>query len=291
MAKMRIIGENFADSVTLTADPVVPTSTPLTNMQTASRSKVVRTLAYGEVDHIQDFMGDFVPIKAVSALVIGRHNMPTGTNINFKLYSDPGQLGTVLYDSGTLTLTTDEAGGDPLVWGAYAWGSFSWGQDNISSDEFKVPSNWVHWLPTIINSCRSFKLSIEVTNREIEIGRLIIGNYIEPTYNFSLGHTLAWKEDTKQYRTDGGTLRSDISIPVRELNFDLNTINESDRSSLQYSMRYVGLRRDFYISLFPDSTNINKKTDYSGIVKLTKSPSMQEYAPSYYKSKYIMEEV
>ena len=68
-------------------------------------------------------------------------------------------------------------------------------------------------------------------------------------------------------------------------------MTETDRTTIQNALRKVGLRKDFFISLFPEDVDNEKIVDYSGIVKLTKVPRYTEYAPKYYKSKYIMEEV
>jgi len=86
-------------------------------------------------------------------------------------------------------------------------------------------------------------------------------------------------------------LRSDNSIPYRKFEFNIGTITEADRILLQHELRNAGLRRDLFISLFPEDVSLEKKSDYSGIVKMTKVPKFTEFAQNYYKAKYIMEEV
>ena len=167
-----------------------------------------------------------------------------------------------IYDSGNISITAD--------------------------DEY----NFIHWI-SIVNLVRSFKISITLYTPydEIDIGRLIIGDYIEPAYGLSKNFTISLVEDTKQYRTAGGSLRSDINLPIKKFSFDIGVMSEADRIIMQSNLRSVGKRTDFYISLFPEEGDINKERDYSGIVKLTKIPSYTEFVLNYYKSKYEMEEV
>lgn len=289
MANMRIIARNWADSANLTANPVLPAATPINNLKSSSRSKLIRSAGYTAPGDTQEILGNLLPAQTISAIVLGRHNLATGTEVTLTLYSDLDQV-TPIGSPIVSALTVDEAGGEILPWGGFIYGSISWGLDKLA-EEYTPKANWVYWYDTPITNVQSFKIAVSLTAREIEIGRLFIGEYIEPTYNLSFGHQLSWIEKTKQYRTDGGSLRSDISIPTRKLQFDIGTMSEEDRAKIQRNMRYVGLRKDLYISLFPEDNEITKQKDYSGIMKLTKIPSMQEYVHNYYKSKYVMEEV
>ena len=80
-------------------------------------------------------------------------------------------------------------------------------------------------------------------------------------------------------------------IPYKKFEFDIKTINEVDRVILQRALTNVGLRKDFYFSAFPEDCSVDKQEDYSAIVKLTKVPKVTEFQSSWYKSKYVMEEV
>lgn len=124
-----------------------------------------------------------------------------------------------------------------------------------------------------------------------EIGRVYLGEYIEPSYNISLNHAISWPENTSQYRANSGTLRSDIVTSNRAFEFDLKTIPEVDKEPLHKKLITKGLREDFYISMFPEDTSEDKIIDYSGLVKFTQVPKYTEFISGYYKSKYIMEEI
>jgi len=231
------------------------------------------------------FDGILLPIYTSIPVVINTIVTP-----NFNGEIRPNFL---VWDSGILNVTTEAIGSSLWEWGSFLWGVEAWGADK-SLEEFTPPANIVEWIEVPQTGIRGFKIDLFKAGSAAtyyEIGRLIIGNFIHPTYNIGYGHSLTWEETTKQYRTDAGSLRSDISIPYRKFEFSLGTITETDRVLLQHEFRNVGLRKDLFVSLFPSDTSLDKKTDYSGIVKLTKIPKFTEFAENYYKSKYIMEEV
>lgn len=254
-------------------------------------SKSIDTLVYNS-----DSQTIFLRVgtaKSISAVIFGRHTFTKDTTINIYFYDDFAFTNEV-YASPTLIVTAEEAGSTKVNWGDFLWDEigFVWNQD-LAVTEFQQANNYVHWIIPTIPNVATIKIVIgNITANEIEFSRLIIGEFIEPSYNISYGYNVSWKESTKQYRaSSGATLRSSFNFPYRELEFELKTINSTDRKTISDSMSNVGLRKDFFISLFPEDTDINKLLDYSGIFKLSKISSILEYMPSYYKSKYTMEEV
>ena len=323
MHKIRIVAENFADTAKITATPNLATDKE--NLKSSSRAKIARTNVTAPAQ--QDITIDLVPIQTVSAIILGRHNFPLDMTLEIILY-DADDI--PLHTSNTLTVTTDQVGERNISWDAYLWDTPASNIQDLS-EEFDPTANYVYWVeqeasagdelresgttnflfdsgtsnPLIetggveagagfigIDNVASVQILIDVpVDKQVEIGRLIIGDYITPVYNVNFNHSIEWKETGKQYRTEGSTLRSDISAPIRKINFALELINDDDRTELQAGLRYVGLRRDFYVNLFPSDISIDKQRDYSGIMKLTAEPIMLEYANLYYKSKYVMEEV
>lgn len=289
MSKLRLITYNYLDVSEITSSP---TMNRLQTLKSYDRGRNAQTNPAGGTLSIDTIMGSPAPVTAV---VIGRHNLPIGVGVRFRLFDVPSTAGTEVYDSGTIIITAETAGSDKLGWGTdFSWGSVVWGADGLA-EEFAPRANFVHWIPEInqvdTQSIQAVQVQIYYADYDVEIGRIIIGEYIEPTYNISYGHGLSWQENTKQFRREGNTLRSNITLPSRRLEFSLNTINEADRAVLQAGLRNVGLRRDLFISLFPTDIDVSKTKDYSGIVKLTKIPVTSEYTYLYYKSKYVMEEV
>lgn len=293
MDKLRLITYNYTDISELTTTPSAAT-TSLQNLKTSDSGSFTKTnmTTAGGTSTIDMIMGSAAPVTAV---IIGRHNFPIGLTLRIKLYDVASTGGTPVYDSDNITIDILTAGSDKLRWGTdFNWGEQVWGADTLS-EAFAPKANYVHWIPEIdqINTQVVLAVQIQISFPDsiIEIGRLIVGEYIQPTYTISYGHGLSWQESTKQFRKDGNTLRSNIASPSRKLEFALNTIDADDRATLQAGLRNVGLRRDLFISLFPDNIDLDKTKDYSGIVKLTKIPIIAEFTNLYYKSKYVMEEV
>ena len=254
-------------------------------------------------DHTPHLAGSIVTLKDNLNTVLNASHITTadavfgGVDTTFTIASvgvnsAEGDAFIPAYDSGILTVLAEESGSDIWKWGDFAWGAVPWGGDRTAV-EFSPTANLVHWLPVDISTSWS-KILFSGTPANItafDIGRLILGKYIQPTYNLSLGHSLTWVEKTKQFRTEAGTLRSDITIPNRRFEFNTGTLTEEDRDLVQGSLRTVGMRRDMFLSMFPEDLEATRKIDYSGIVKLVKIPKFTEFANRYYKSNYVMEEV
>lgn len=320
MANTRFIIDNKIDTSSLVADPIALADYPIDNVKRINRSQVYRSSTNLE----QDIDITFDSPSSISSVVLGRHNFSTEVKYRIYLYS----AGMVQeYDSGLLQVQDYQAASDFWEWGEFEWGSITWGEDKIDD---QIIYNLVHWMATTYNDITNATIHFEMEydpggaqgfycdnevvycDNEIfycnaifyggeagsyatipyyEIGRLIMGDYSEPTYNLSYGHTLAWLENTTQYRTNGGTLLSDVSTSNKEISFDLRTIPESDRITLHKELVQLGLSKDFFISIFPEEANLIKQRDYSGIVKFTRVPKYNQILCNYYRSSFVVEEV
>lgn len=293
------------------------------NIKNVSKSNILRT--YSNDNFIIE--GNFPNKRAINSLIFGRHNFSLYTRYKIELFEYIDQLDTSkVFDSGFNLVHENEVGTDLVAWGDFDWGTVVWAYDSARDNVFTPASNLVYWLPRTVGNLSSFRITLsknslpvgfeilanstttfantiyvfanstylidapEASTQYFETSRIFIGRYIEPRYNLSYGHTLSWEEDTQQYRTEGGTLRSDYSIPYRVFDFDMKTITESDRSKLQHEFRDIGLRKDFFMCIFPDEEG-DRLLDYCGIVKLTKVPKFTEFTNLYYNTKYTIEEV
>lgn len=265
---------------------------------------------------------------SINTIILGRHNFSELVELELYLYSDPAYT-TEVWSSGKISLTYEQAASDLYKWGEFDWGTIPWGE-NKKDLSLSGSNILAIYLATAPVSAKSFRLLIHgetvydhyifcndpiiycnnttiycnqlltqmpllnlVPNLGIdyfELGRVFLGKYIEPEYNISFGHTISWNENTDQYRPSSGTLQSSISSKNREFSFDLNTISENDRKTIQKELIKCGLSKDFYISIFPEHSSKEKEIDYSGIVKFTKMPAYSEIQNRYYKSSYTVEE-
>ena len=271
---MKFLIDNKISNTTLgISSGAVHSELPVDNVKETSKSRITRSTNASSFSII----GNLIDPANVTGFVIGGHNFTTGTTYQLILYSLPDQGGTPISytNSGPHTIIQEEAA--------------------INTDEFQY--NIPIWIedssgnPVYVSS---FKLSLLVgtsTLSYFQIGRLFLGEAIELNIGVSFGHNIYWKENSSQYRTEAGTLRTDIFTPSKVLEFSLNTIYESERSNLQRSLASIGKRTEFYISLFPGDCLISKELEYSGIVKMTKIPRFSEFATQFYSSKYVVEEI
>jgi hypothetical protein len=323
MSKIRFIIDNSVDDATLTStNGSSDTRYVVDNIQRISRLKTFRS----DDTATTTIKGTLATAKDVSAFVIARHNFSTQVTYKLQLYSNDDWSG-LLATIGPTTVLDNQAATDLWEWGEFNWGNVVWGGDKLQ-DDTRSNYNITYWMSSTY-TIKSFILTIDpigggsggdeilVTNEGVnctettidcnqeyfsgsgpvdvgidyyEIGRFFLGESLSPTYNISYGHTLSWQENTKQYRPSSGTLQSTCPSKNRRFEFDLKTIPSADRFDLQNQLLELGKGEEFFISLFPDDADGDKRDDYSGIVKFIRIPSLEEFTHSYYKSSYIVEE-
>lgn len=275
-ANIRIITPNDADAATLTASPAMVASLPVTNLQDISRARVARTTS----TVAQTIKGTWNAVKVISALALMRHNLTSASTWGLQLYSDAAWA-TLAFDSGTVNAVPAKSLGD-----------LEWGVDPLGASLF---TGWAlafssMWFGAI--RAQSFVLTIADASNPagyLEATRLFIGRYLQPTYNFSWGIKLIWKEDTTQERTEGGTLRSDGFDPYRRMAFKLDQLTASDRPKFLEWARKDGLRNDVFISAYPgDGTSLER--DHSMAAKLVASAEISRGSVNAFDSEYVVEE-
>ena len=279
MANVRIIFPNIADDATLSCSPAEVAALPVTNLQDQTRGKVWRSNGVISAQHIY---GDLAGYQNCSALALVRHNLTATGTYRLRLYDQTGQAGTLLYDSGTVTL-----GGTILGWGAFDWGTDPWGAGSLQ--DWPVPY-FVVWFDTV--NALSFDLQLDDTANPdgyLEASRLVLGHYFEPEVNAGAGLEMAWMEQSKQSRTEGGTLRTDERDPYRRFALHLPRLTAAERTTLLDRLRRAGLRNDIFLSCAPQMDS-DLERDYTGLVKLTSTPGMVADLPGNFKTELIFEE-
>lgn len=243
-ANVRLITPNLSDLVTMTVSPAAVATLLVTNLQNQTRARLWRSTSAAA----QTIYGDWASNQTLSSVVLARSNLSTGAELTLKLYSGAGQSGSLLYDSTAQTKT----------------GNLDWGYRDFG------------WWFTPTSGVRSFSLKVDDTANDdgyVEASRLVLGTYFEPVRNMSYGLALDWKEDSKQERTEGGTLRTDGKSPFRGWSFHLGRLTETERASILSIARNVGVRDDLYLSCFPDASG-NTERDYAGVVKIVQLPKL-----------------
>ena len=270
----RFLTNNVIDNATLFAYPSEYSGLPVSNVKKLSKSLVAR-LQSTPPSSFSEVQGTLAgQANTINCFIICGHNFKSSTILNIKLYSDYSYTsGSLLWSSGPFTVPSIRA-----------------------TDTYNVNINIPIWLPESIENVAAFSFTMQDdTLNYFQIYRLFAGEYFDSSIGASLNNTWYYNDNSKQYRTDFGSLRTDIVTPSKLIDFDLGTINDLERSSLARSLASVGMYKEFFISVFKNSCDETikplKELDYSGVVKLISVPKYTEFANKYYNTKIVVEEV
>ena len=262
MNNIKMILENDADTATLSMQTGTSIATlPLSNLQKYNNSR-----KFGSTDKAEiQIKIDLPQIKPISGLVLWEHNLSNTATVQLQLYSGANLTGTIDFDTGEFDAIPQRAFND------WNWQT----QPVVSSlfDEWLVRFTQIYIDPTF---CGSLLLTIkdpDNTDDELLINRLYMGQVFSPSVNFSFGHKHQWDDKSTQLSTDDGSLWS-IEKPVkRKIKFDLNYLQESERSPFSTQLLRVGKRKDIFVNMFPGTTG-QKGLDYAMAAKFTSVPEL-----------------
>ena len=262
MNNIRIISSNDFDAATLTSTPSAAVNAPITNLQNGLRAKVSRMATVADPWVIS---AAWATARPISAVCLYKHNFTGTGTIRVQIYAEAAMV-TELYNSGVLSL------GNMVAWGTEQWGAFQWGGEGFS--EWPA-SYYTLWFPAVAGAM-GLKITINDSGNAagfLEIGRVYTGAYWSPAVNISYGLQMAWVEQSKQIRTDGGSLRTEGYQPYRAYSMALDTLSATERTTIANMFRKLGLRNDFFVSFFPeDGTDLER--DYTAAVKMTSSSNI-----------------
>lgn len=258
MANIRAIFKNLVD-----ISDVTPSSAnfspelPASNVGIQGRTRVARTTNTNEMG----FEINFPQLEAVSGAAIVRHNLDSDGTWRVRLYSAASLGGTLVYDSGNLSALS-------------------------GADSFLEDSQYsYHWFSSV--NARSALVTVNNSGNAdgyLQLARIVLGAYSTAAVNASFGAEFGWDEDTRQTRTTGGSLRADDLASYRTLKCDLRELTEAERDSWQAGSFYVGKRRDFLISLYPEEGG-NRERDNTVLVKFNNIPTFQHWVYETFRTK------
>lgn len=262
---MRIIARNLIDEAELSCSPAAVTTLPITNLQTVYREQVAR---WTELD-AQSITALWPSSNPVSCVVLYRNNFGPSATWRVRLYSDSA-LTTVAYDSGAVYASS------PVELGSLLWGVDALGKTLYSDWDFGVCSMW--FTPVMAQG-----MVIDLVDSENAYGygqasRLFAGAYFESTAGPRWGQTMTWEENTRQTRTEGGSLRTEPGSSWRTMRVDMAQMPEDERRQLAELARSVGMRGDVFVSLYPGQDD-EQERDHQMQAKLTSSAPIAATSP------------
>lgn len=162
--------------------------------------------------------GNYIGTNQTGCFVIAQHTLPSTATYRVRLYSDVDLAGTVLYDSGVKVVGANEY----LV----CW------SDNVAAKSFRLD----------ITSLVSFT-----------IGRIFMGEVFSPRISVAEQFANEQIDMSKQIRTGAGSLFVESQPAYNRMSFTLHSVDLDEYDYIKKAERYVGTRRDVFISLFPDN--------------------------------------
>ena len=246
-------------------------------------------------------------IADISCLAFVRATIPASATLKFTMWDANDWTGDW---NGAFTAEfsiPSGSVGEAIGWGDFDWGS-PWGGAIDLNNGSPMSSVLVFWFDDTRNdyalkdnsgniitspaiNITNWKLEIEFTGTtSLVIDRIFLGNYFESTFNISHGHTMAFQDSTKQYRTDGGSLRTDLKHRYKQIKAAFSVISAEQRIILAEHFARAGLHKDFLISLYPKNDLTRLEVDYTTVGKFKRVPIMVELIGGYYKGNIDVEE-
>lgn len=245
---IRIVAQNFVDNCTLSVSPAVIETMPVTNLQNSSRGKLMRTSSLTA----QEIKGTSATPSVFNSCIMYNTTLSGSTTIRLRIYLNDDWTNLV-YDSTEIS---------PFY--VVPLGDLDFGVTPLGSNIF---DGWLSpfvqlWFDDVYG--RSFTLDISNPgnpNGYWDASRLVLGPAIIPEHNIEQGFKRGWKENIRQVRTGGGSLRTDISPEggFRTMSFDLTRLEAEDTNTFLELQRYVGARKDFFVSVFPEEGGVNER--------------------------------
>lgn len=277
-ANMRILADDLILAATLGASPALVSTLPAAHLKTTDRAAVARSTSTAS----QTLTGNFTATGAVSCVVLWRHNLTDAATWKVELFTAVNQGGTKVYDSGDVDALTAPAIGywvaaspgvalEPAQYSVLYFGSVNARSFRITLDDAANPDGYVQ-------ACR-----------------LMMGAYWEPSQNPDRGPELQWLDASSQWRSGGGTLRTDPRCQYRQLTLDFSVLSLADMADLQYLIARVGLRSEVWVSVLPgwgalDSSYLRAEVLQSFVGKLAAPNSSRERTFARYSDRLVIQE-
>lgn len=278
MANMRLLLDDIFSLATLSAGSgtSIASTLPLDNCKFYGNSRIVRSTTPNETV----IEGEWDKAHPMSALVLWRHNLTSNGTVRLELFSGPNQSGSLVFDSE-----------EKPALSVKALNELEWGVDPLGATVF---TDWILrytpiWFPRVL--ARSFRLTLsDSTLSHIDVTRIYAGRYFEPRFTMSYGHSNTWVDQTEQFETADGGLYGDPGEMKRETSFQLDWINPSEEALLFEGFRKVGLRRDFFVSLYPESGGTLER-NYSYAAKFRTMPVLTKVFLQNHSAPFVTREV
>lgn len=272
--RMLIVNDGDDATVNQTIGSAVPTL-PIENIQLYSNSRIFRSI---DIDQVQ-FTYTWVQPRILSGVSLWRHNMSDTATWRVELFEDVAMT-TLIKDSLAIPAIQQKTLGelefliDPLV-------------SDVSDSRFQSSDYWFD--DCLVGAMRITLIDVDNPKSHIDVSRIYVGRALQPSINFSYGHSLGWLSTTKKKRTSGGTLYAKKKARPRQITFNLDWLSEADRPHFFNAINKTGDDTDWYISMYPEAGG-QKEQHYAFACMFTSLPKFTATFNNNYQGSYALEE-
>lgn len=279
MANLRVVFDNAIHrAATLTATQNVA-GLPISNVLTDYKSEIWRSIAVTSVSITMTWPD---PPETIGCVVLAHTNLTSTALVNVALYDQ------------TADGVPDQQSGYQNAAAGVNFGDFVWGSQplGVNSYAYGGASYAVIYVPRFA----ARKVTITITDTlnpagYLEVGRIIVGDYWEPTYNAEAGVTLGVADLSKNERTDAGDLRTDRGTQHKTLSLDLNYLTQADKNTF-YGIMRNGIYRPLFVSVTPESPDdIFGEQMYQLYGKMSKATSLKYQLLGQFSTQLELEEI
>jgi hypothetical protein len=262
MNPVRMLINNEWDIATPTVTTGTEVSTlPIEHSQVYGRSKTAAITPDETGESVIEF--DLPALTLASGLVLYRHWLSNLAEWRLELFNEAGLAGDLVFDSDFVECTPTKT-----------LGELDWLVDTLVASVF---DKWPHkysqlWFDGVF--FQSGRLTIRDTEAHDglhEFDRIYLGRVFSPTFNFSYGHSHQWLSNAQQRNTAAGSSFAVSRERFRQITFSLDYILDVERPHLSEAIRDVGIAKDWFISMFPE-TGGKREIEYAMSCKFTANP-------------------
>ena len=237
MSNLRIMFDNTADSATVTA------SSTAGNLGVGNLKTDIKTEIHRSVGTSVSYTLEWDKPHMIGAVAIPRCNLSSDATMQVRIYAEQ-YGGTLLGDSGIMN-PCPGPGIDYFTLDMPTLSNvFSYGSDTKAVCWFAEKHVGQRVVIDIIDT--------QNIDGQIDISRLLVGNYWEPMYNGAYGASYSPVDTSENYRTEVGDLRTDRHIKHDKIYIPFEMMPAEDRGRMTQIMRHAGVSKPIFISLFPD---------------------------------------
>lgn len=275
MSNLNVVSNNIGTSATLSASTEAGLLV-VDNLKSTSKTLIWRSTGTTETvtaTYTQQNVG------CVSLAVC---NFTSTATMRIRIYTNSGD-GSPAYDSGVL-LCCEYTTIDKI--------NFAGGPLNANTFNYGGGTYATLFAPNTLSE----KTVIDVvdtsnTNGYLEASSIVLGETWTPILNCNYGAALTFKDTTKNTRSDSGDMRTTKGGRYKSLTFALGLMSSVDRIALTEMFIRNGSSDNVYISIFPDSPDIQEKQVYQVYGIITKQAGVKRHKYSRDQSSMTIEEM